>query len=225
MAKKDKCQPLKFENSTEGTEDDFQPTELDPTEDFVNTKGVVFEGEDETFIRGESTVMEFKDQDANNSGSIFSLFQLRNALNNFFSAVGWVSTNVRDAIIEARDTAAGKARTSFVLMHNGVVTDGTFFGFSDLIPGDGTPISFGEASVVEGFIFSNNRSSADYTIYLRKGSETATPFATYTKTNTQRFSDNTLNESFAADEAIYVEYQDDGTNARDVGIVLLVRYD
>lgn len=223
MAKKDKVQPLKFENSVEGTEDDFKPTEVDPSEDFVNAKGIVFEGEDETFIRGESTVMEFKDQDTNNSGSIFSLFQLRNALNNFFSAVDWVSDNVRDAIIEARDTATGKARFIKQLTHNGAVADGTFFGVTENISGDSTPISFPSNCVLEELVFSNNRSGADYTIILRKGSTTATPFATYSRTNTLSFSETGINETISAGTPIYIEYQDDGVNARDVFIDLYIR--
>jgi hypothetical protein len=227
VAKKDKCQPLKFENSVEGTEDDFKPTEIDPSEDFVNSKGIVFEGEDETFIRGESTIMEFKDQDTNNSETIFSLFNLRNAITNAFSAAGWVSTNVRDAIVESYNKAVndvdGKGRYIKQLTHNGAVADGTFFGVTENIPGNSTPISFPRDCVLEELVFSNNLSTADFTLYLRKGSITATPFATYSRTNTLTFSEVSINESITAGTILYVEYQDDGINSRDVFIDLYIR--
>lgn len=43
----DKIKPLKLESSaTGGTENDFGPSEADPTEDYVATKGIAFEGLD-----------------------------------------------------------------------------------------------------------------------------------------------------------------------------------
>lgn len=46
----DKVKPLKMESSaTGGTETDFYPTETDPAEDYLATKGVSFEGL-ETFL-------------------------------------------------------------------------------------------------------------------------------------------------------------------------------
>ena len=101
----DKVKPLKFENATDGTEVDIRPTETDPTEDYTTSKGVAFENNDNQRIFGDAGTIKFEDQDTNNSSTIFSLFDLRNALTNAFSAVGIVATNVRDAIVEVFDRA------------------------------------------------------------------------------------------------------------------------
>lgn len=131
--------------------------------------------------------------------------------------------NLTTGIIEAKAEATGKARFIKQLTHNGAVADGTFFGVTENIPGDSTPISFPRDCVLEELVFSNNRSTADFTIYLRKGSTTATPFATYSRTNTLTFSEVSINESITAGTSLYVEYQDDGGNSRDVFIDLYIR--
>jgi len=102
MAKVDKVKALKFENSVDGTEENNRPTQTDPSEDYLAAKGVAFENSDDTKIQGNAGTMEFLDQDANNSSTLFSLFDLRNALTNAFSAIGFIATNVKDAIIHAK---------------------------------------------------------------------------------------------------------------------------
>ena len=102
MAKVDKVKPLKFENSTDGTENDQRPTQTDPSEDHLAAKGVTFENNDDNKVFGDGGLMKFLDQDTNNASTVFSLFDLRNAVSNAFSAVGWAVTNVRDAILEAK---------------------------------------------------------------------------------------------------------------------------
>jgi len=60
----DKIKPLKFENAaTGGTQIDYLPTEAKPTEDYVSTKGLAFEGLD-TFLTdkiGRALVEKFPD--------------------------------------------------------------------------------------------------------------------------------------------------------------------
>jgi len=132
--------------------------------------------------------------------------------------------NVQDAIEEAYNNAPGKiARYTITLTHNGAVGNGTFFGYSNLIPGDASPILFPFASTLTEFTFTNKKNKADYTLKFRKNSTTATPFYTVSKVNTQFFSDANVNETFAAGDTIFVQYQDDGANARDVGIVLFLQ--
>lgn len=50
----DKIKPLKLETATDGTEFDFSPRELDPSEDFVATKGVAFENSDLITLQKDS---------------------------------------------------------------------------------------------------------------------------------------------------------------------------
>ena len=114
-------------------------------------------------------------------------------------------------------------RYALVLQHNGTVGNGTFFGYSNLINGLDTPIVIPRNSTLKDLSFSNANASADFTIYLRKNSSTATPFYTITKTNSDNFTEIDINELFSAGDLIYLEYQDNGTNASDVGIVLFFR--
>ena len=69
----DKVKPLKIEDSTSGTEFDMVPTETDPTEDYIASKGIAFENSDNTTIQGDSGVMKFKDTDITTEVSLQEL--------------------------------------------------------------------------------------------------------------------------------------------------------
>lgn len=114
-------------------------------------------------------------------------------------------------------------RYALPLIYNGTLSDGTFIGYLNTVNGLDTPIIIPRDSVLKDLTFSNRNSNADYTLYLRKNSPTATPFHTITKTNTASFTELDIDESFLAGEAIYIEYQDDGQNANDAVIVLFLR--
>ena len=76
--------------------------------------------------------------------------------------------NVQDAIEEAYNNAPGKiARYTITLTHNGAVGNGTFFGYSNLIPGDASPILFPFASTLTEFTFTNkkNKNISFYVFY------------------------------------------------------------
>ena len=61
MAKKDKVLPLKVENSIDGTESDFLPTELNPDEDYISAKGITFENSDDQIIHITDNEITFED--------------------------------------------------------------------------------------------------------------------------------------------------------------------
>lgn len=108
-----------------------------------------------------------------------------------------------------------------LLQHNGTVSDGYFIGYDSLIPGDDTPVVIPKKSQFTNFTFSNSRSNADYTLIFRKNSTGASAFLSVSKVNTQFFTHQLISpESFVAGDVIYIEYQDDGTNASDVGMTL-----
>jgi hypothetical protein len=133
---------------------------------------------------------------------------------------GFVSDDVQAAIEEV-GTFAFVARYTINLLHKGTVSGGTFLGYSEVIPGNSTPVLIPVDSIMKAFSFSNNSALADYTLYFRKNSTIATPFYTISKVNTQFFSQSIPDESFNAGDAIYVSYQDDGQNAADVGLMLV----
>ncbi len=61
----DKVKPLKFESAaTGGTENDDVPTAVDPSEDYVATKGIAFEGLDTHLAEKIGGVLKFTCPDA-----------------------------------------------------------------------------------------------------------------------------------------------------------------
>lgn len=217
----DKVKPLKMETPSGGTETDSVPTATDPSEDYLATKGIAFENDDDTRIEKVGTEVSFFDIV---TGAI-SLSKIRTALFNLFdnSTNGFIATEVQSAIEEAKATGDA-AIFPITLQHNGVVNNNTFFGYSSLIPGDDTPVIIQKDALFTGFTFSNKVIDADFTLEFRKNSLVSAPFLTVSKTNTQFFSHDLVSqESFSQEDEIYVKYIDDGTNASDVGIVLTMK--
>lgn len=135
-----------------------------------------------------------------------------------------VSENVQEAIEEAYWAAPGSiARFTIPLLHKGTVGNGTFLGYSESITGDDTPIILPRKCQITEFTFSNNRTSADYTLELRKNSTTAPVFFTVSKVNTKLFSEQGLSEEFLPGDQIFVKYLDNGTNARNVAMILFFK--
>jgi len=134
--------------------------------------------------------------------------------------------NVQDAILEnegAADTALNTPRYAIPLLHNGTVGGGTFFGYSNLLPGNDTPIIIPLKSELFEFTYSNKNSNADYTLEFRKNSTTGTILYTISKTNTQFFTDAIINIPFDVGDEIYVKYIDNGGNSSDAVLVLFFK--
>lgn len=130
---------------------------------------------------------------------------------------------VQEAIQNGVSNALNAPRYTIPLLYNGTVSNNEFIGYTNLIPGDSTPIIVPKTGFLEEYTFSNRNSNADYTIELRRNSTTATVFDTESKTNTQSFIKDGINEPFNAGDEIYVKYLDNGNNATDVVIILLFR--
>lgn len=114
-------------------------------------------------------------------------------------------------------------RYTLTLLHNGIVGNNTFFGYSNLLPGDSTPVIIPIFSQFFEFSFSNSNSNADYTLEFRINSTTGTPFYTVSKVNTQFFVDTNVDQNFNQGDEIYVKYIDNGQSASDAAIVLLFK--
>jgi hypothetical protein len=136
----------------------------------------------------------------------------------------FVSQNVRDGIIEARETALGAARYTIPLTYNGNINNNTFIGYLNTIPGNVSPIIFAVKSELQEFTFTNRRSGADYTLEFRRNSTTAIPFFSVTKVNTQFFFQDGLTQGFDPGDQIYVKYvSTGGTDANDIGLILFFK--
>lgn len=144
----------------------------------------------------------------------------------FTSTTDLTSVEVNSAINESAllaDLALNTPRYAIPLVYNGTVGNNTFIGYSNLVPGDATPIVIPIKSRLIEYTFSNSNASADFTIELIKNSTTNTAFNSESKINTASFVKTGLNELFLSGETIYIKYLDNGTNASDCVIVLFFK--
>lgn len=139
------------------------------------------------------------------------------------STNGFVSTKVQPAIEEVQSIAA-PLRVPINLVYNGTLSNGDFIGYSNLLPGDTTPIVSPIAGTLFEFTWSNKNTSADFNLEFRLDSTTATPFYTWSATNAapQAVLIPTP-EPITLGQQVYIKYVDQGSNAQDATIVLLFK--
>jgi hypothetical protein len=137
-----------------------------------------------------------------------------------FDEPGFVADNVSDAIIETGDAVADLVVT-ISLIQNGTLSGGTFLGYSNLLPGDSTPVVSPINGVFVGFTWSNKKTTCDFALEFRLDSTVATPFFTWSVDNTQTAEiDLVVAEAVTAGQTFFIKYIDEGTNAADAAIVL-----
>lgn len=131
--------------------------------------------------------------------------------------------NVQDGLDNVGDLVSVLV-VPITLVYNGNLSNGDFIGYSNLLPGDSTPIVAPTTANFTGFTWSNSNTDADFALVFRKNSTTATPFFTWSVDNTQTDEvDLPTPESFNAGDLIFVQYIDEGQNASDAVIVLRFR--
>lgn len=133
--------------------------------------------------------------------------------------------NIQDAIEasgEKGQLALDTPRYTILLQNNGTVSNNSFIGYDSLIPGDSSPVIIPIKSELIEYTFSNSKFS-DFTLEFRKNTLTGTSFFSDTRTNTQFYSENSLSETFNAGDEIYIKYIDNGTNASDAVILLVLK--
>lgn len=136
---------------------------------------------------------------------------------------GFVADNTQTAIEELLSLAA-PLRVPIILVHNGTLSNGDFIGYSNLLPGDATPIIAPITGTFVGFTWSNNNNSADFALEFRKNTTGGSPFFTWSVDNTQSASVVLPTpQAFTSGDEIYVKYIDEGTNGQDSVIVLLFK--
>ena len=137
-----------------------------------------------------------------------------------FTATGFTADNVQDAIEEISDIAAPLI-VPIILIQNGTLSDNEFIGYSNLIPGDATPIIAPITGTFVGFTFSNENSSADFALEFRLGTTTSSIFFTWSVDNTLTADVNLVTpEAVTAGGRMFIKYKDEGSNASDAVIVL-----
>jgi hypothetical protein len=136
----------------------------------------------------------------------------------------WFDDPTYDNVQDALDNVADLVATLVVpisLVYNGTLSNGNFIGYSNLIPGDATPVIAPITGDFSEFTFSNNSANADFALEFRKNTTVGTPFYTWSVDNTQSAAVELVTpEPFTIGDRIYVKYIDEGTNAQDAAIVL-----
>lgn len=128
--------------------------------------------------------------------------------------------NVKEALEDVYGLAFPLV-TTINITQNGTLSNGDWLGYSNLLPGDDTPIVIPITGTLVGLTWSNRRNTADFALEFRLNSTTNPIFYTYTTTNTQ--TDNIVlptPEPVTEGDTIFIQYIDQGKNAADANIVL-----
>lgn len=138
----------------------------------------------------------------------------------------FTAENVKDGIIEARDTAEGKARVTIPCLHNGILGDGFWVGYSNLIPSDTTPIIIPWGAKLKEVSFSNIRTSVDGTLDFFVNGMTAGDIV-YSETFSNVVNVKTFypDIDFNADDLLRMQWVDDGENPKDMALMLFFTLD
>jgi hypothetical protein len=143
-----------------------------------------------------------------------------------FESAGFTSENVRDAIVEAKNTAEGKPRLTLGLSNNGTVGNGAWIGFSELLSSPRIlfpiPVTVKEFSWVNANV---NLGAFNFEFY-KNGQLAGNLIATYTAPAGDRvagygFFVFPTALSFAAGESLFVKnVRPSGTALADLALTL-----
>jgi hypothetical protein len=142
-----------------------------------------------------------------------------------FEGVDFVSEDTQAAIIEARESAAVFPRSGLSLVQNGTMGNGDLVSYSNLTPA--TPIIFPVNTQINEITFSNNRNSIECALEIYDGGTGGTlvktvAISTGGGVKSQAVDLNADNLTFNAGDEIQIIYKDQGTNARDMVVVLWI---
>lgn len=191
MAVIDLCRFLKMENPSEGgVEVDYLPTEADPSEDYGNVKGIVFDSVTGNRIQGVSGVQFFYDTAVNNTSG-WTLTDLSQKL--FGRKVANKDPSVNQALIwdttsgwtpKAIDSSISRsASPGFTWGKSGNIGPGTYMD-NDTVPSN---LAGRMVPIVSGYlseVFVSNEDNNTFTIVAQKRTgSTFTDLATISLTN------------------------------------------
>lgn len=140
-----------------------------------------------------------------------------------FYDVGFTSTDVCAAIVEAKQNAEGFPRAGILGTYNSTVSANQWLGPNELLPN--TPFTiFPVKTKINEITWSNQTANVQFRIQFRSGSKTGTIFHTLTVTspNTGYGYESGLNYTFNPGDTIWAQYLDDGTNMRDATVTLWI---
>lgn len=151
-------------------------------------------------------------------------FQFDDAENITFdnSSNGFLSNNTQDAIEESKNTAVGKARFAITTVFNGTIGNNAWLGYSELLPGNTTPIRIPTSCILKEITLSWNGASVDGRFSIYKNG-TAGGNIVYQSPNIVNqsggivFTD--INISFVNGDFFVGRWTDNGDNPSDMAVV------
>jgi hypothetical protein len=143
----------------------------------------------------------------------------------FFNSDEFNSTNVQDAIIEAKQNAEGFPRAGIPLIQNGISGNGDLISYSNLTPD--TDIVFPVKTKLNEMTIGNTSTSVEFDLRIYKNGtapgDLVTTINVSTGSSRNAFFDlNSSNIIFEAGDYAKIEYIDQGTNAGDLVVVLWI---
>ena len=138
---------------------------------------------------------------------------------------GFVAGNVQDAIVEAKQNAEGFPRPGIPLVQNGTSGDGDFISYSNLTPD--TDIVFPVNTKLNELTIANTSTSVEFDLDIYKngvapGDLIKTVSVSTGTSRSQAFDLNVDNLTFVVGDYVKLVYRDQGTNARDLVVVLWI---
>lgn len=135
----DKVKPLKVEDATSGTESNPFPTETDPAEDYLAAKGVAFENVDTHLIYRDGADIKVTDPTVGTRSMNDLRTDNQNSFDGSAASPAFTATDVRAAIIEARDTAEGTTARFGIQFGNLGNTKNKYLEYFAGVSSDSTP--------------------------------------------------------------------------------------
>lgn len=145
----------------------------------------------------------------------------------FTPEAGFVSTDVQAAIIEAKNNVLGVTRFTILLTNNGSFTNGQWVGYTELLPGNNTPIIFPRACSIKEVSFTNTNVNIQGKFDFRRGLITNPIYRTWTINSgaSTKYQNLTgIDDAFAAGEPVFIQWtKTAGNTPSDIALILYVQ--
>jgi len=133
----------------------------------------------------------------------------------------FVAENAKEGIIEARNSAPGKARAPITLQHNGTLGNNNWHGYSSSIPSNTTPIILPWDCTLTEYTFSNQNTSVDGNMeFYLNGTSAGDIIYTINFNNVNQTLTDLPDLDFVAGDLLRLRWDDNGQNPSDVASVL-----
>ena len=228
----DKVKSLKIEDpALGGTETDFGPREIDPSEDHLSAKGVAFENSDDTVVYGDSGVMKFKDTEITAAKTLKDAMErlkykdvdLTNLTTGY--VLTWNNTLNKFELL-AVGSASGGVTPPFIFSKSGNASAGTYLRTGEAVTSATGQTIKGNNLIVEISVSNANVVGTNTVVQIRRrtalstfsdvvGASVTIPSGNYKATN------SSLTISFGPDEEMSAYVKSGSTLSNPVLVVYL----